>query len=168
MWVIGDDTHQPTRPQPVNHRRHAHLHTSIPTYLNLPPPVQATSRGTSWFQPFVQLPSVPGSPGAAAMVMAAVAAAAGARERVKPQGCFTVLVQPPVPLVRVSGATRQHSAGLGWYRSQWGAVCFRGVRVGGLPLPSTKCRRVWQCCVFNSRQGCCSRMFSEGFVSAMF
>jgi hypothetical protein len=46
----------------------------------------------------VQLPALPGTPGAAAVVSAAAAAA---RERVKPQGCFTVVVQPQLPLLKV-------------------------------------------------------------------
>jgi hypothetical protein len=60
------------------------------------------SKGVSWYQPFVQLlPAGGASSGGAAAAAAAVMAAAGGRDQAKPQGCFTVLVQPRLPLIKV-------------------------------------------------------------------
>jgi hypothetical protein len=67
---------------------------------------QAMCKGVSWYQPFVQLLPVGGaSSGGAAAAAAAVVAAAGGRDQAKPQGCFTVVVQPQLPLIKVSVAT---------------------------------------------------------------
>jgi hypothetical protein len=64
---------------------------------------QAMSKGVSWYQPFVQLlpAGTTSSGGAAAVAAAAVAAAGGGRDPAKPLGCFTVQVQPQLPLIKV-------------------------------------------------------------------
>jgi hypothetical protein len=61
------------------------------------------SKGVSWYQPFVQLlpAGSTSSGGAAAVAAAAVAAAGGGRDPAKPLGCFTVQVQPHLPLIKV-------------------------------------------------------------------
>jgi hypothetical protein len=59
-------------------------------------------KGVSWFQPFVQLlPAGRASSGGAVAAAAAVVAAAEGRDQSRPQGCFTVLVQPHLPLLKV-------------------------------------------------------------------
>jgi hypothetical protein len=68
--------------------------------------LQAMCKGVSWHQPFVQLLPAGGvSSGGATAAVAAVVAAAGGRDQARPQGCFTVVVQPQLPLIKVSVAT---------------------------------------------------------------
>lgn len=83
LHTPANSTHQPCLPSRRNNP------ACLPAFL---PACQASCWGVSWYQPFVVLPSV-----------TAVAAAAGAaaREAVRPQGVFTVVVQPPLPLLKV-------------------------------------------------------------------
>lgn len=84
--------------------------------------VQAMCKGVSWFQPFVQLlPAGRGSTGGAVAAAAAVVAAAEGRDQSRPQGCFTVLVQPHLPLLKVGHLT-QHRQTAAAERASYGSA----------------------------------------------